>query len=261
MELNEQDSKAIRIQKIISILKERNGSSVRELANELGVSEMTIRRDFEYLSATNAIKRVHGAVIYNPDFISAELSEESSTAPTRDIRAAQYGAAMAELIEPGDAILIDCGKLAFSLAQALPGGQDYDIFTYSTAVMERATACANQVYFIGGTYHPQSAMCESEQSAATLRQFRFNKMFLFPDGIHSEFGITCANHFEVASKKAAIASALKIILVADSSCFEAVSRNYFADIGSVNMVVTDNGLSGFWRTHLFNMGIEVVYVS
>lgn len=259
MVLTEQDAKTIRIQKIIAILQERNGSSVRELANELGVSEMTIRRDFEYLSQTNAIKRVHGAVIYNPDFLPGSGVNPDDPA-LHDLRTAQFGKALAELIEPNDRVLIDSGSLAAAMATALPTGMDYELYTYSTAVLERAALSTDQIYFIGGTYHPQTKMCESEFSAEALGRFRFSKLFLFPDGIHSEFGITCAKRYEVASKTAAIAAAQKIILAAESDCFEAVSGNHIAELRSVSTVVTDNGLSGFWRAHLQNMGIDIVYI-
>lgn len=259
MVLTEQDAKTIRIQKIIAILQERNGSSVRELANELGVSEMTIRRDFEYLSQTNAIKRVHGAVIYNPDFPNG-----GSLAPDdpafHDLQAARFGKALAEMVEPNDRILIDSGSLAAAMAAALPSDMDYELYTYSTAVLERASVGAEQIYFIGGSFHPQTKMCESELSAEIIGRFRFSKLFLFPDGIHSEFGITCAKLYEVASKTAAIASAQKIILAAESDCFEAVSGNHIAELRSIATVVTDNGLSGFWRAHLQNMGIDIVYI-
>lgn len=144
----------------------------------------------------------------------------------------------------------------------LPANLEYDIFTYSTAVFERASSCGNrgQLFLIGSVFHPERGMCESELSSSILRQFRFSKVFLFPDGIHSEFGITCANLYEVSSKKAALSSALKTILVAESDRFETVSKNYIADLTSVSTVVTDSGLSGFWKTHLRNMGIEILYV-
>lgn len=259
MVLNEQDSKTTRIQRIITILQERNGSSVRELANELGVSEMTIRRDFEYLSQTNAIKRVHGAVIYNPDFPnSASLT---SLAPVlNELHAARFGKVLAEMVEPNDRVFIDSGDLAASMAAALPSGMEYTIYTYSTAVLERATAATEQIYFVGGSFHPQTKMCESDLSAEILGRFRFSKLFLFPDGIHSEFGITCAKLYEVSSKIAAISSAQKIILAAESNRFEAVSGNHIAELCSAGTVVTDNGLSGFWRAHLQNMGIDIVYI-
>ncbi|MDU5176048.1 DeoR family transcriptional regulator, partial [Clostridium sp.] len=55
-----------RANKIIDILKEKNGATVKELSLTLGVSEMTIRRDLEILKSNNIINNVYGAAIYNP---------------------------------------------------------------------------------------------------------------------------------------------------------------------------------------------------
>ncbi|MGL4664284.1 MAG: DeoR family transcriptional regulator, partial [Clostridium butyricum] len=50
-----------RANKIIDILKEKNGATVKELSLTLGVSEMTIRRDLEILKSNNIINNVYGA--------------------------------------------------------------------------------------------------------------------------------------------------------------------------------------------------------
>ena len=55
-----------RLNKVINIIKNRNGSSIKELASELSVSEMTIRRDIKILEENNVVEVYHGAVVYNP---------------------------------------------------------------------------------------------------------------------------------------------------------------------------------------------------
>ncbi|MGL4329105.1 MAG: DeoR family transcriptional regulator, partial [Clostridium sp.] len=63
-----------RTNKLIEILKEKNGASVKELANILKVSEMTIRRDLEFLKSNNIVTKVYGATIYNPSNSIDKLS-------------------------------------------------------------------------------------------------------------------------------------------------------------------------------------------
>ena len=55
-----------RLNKIISILKKSNGASVKELASEFDVSEMTIRRDLKELEEKNIIDNFYGAAVFNP---------------------------------------------------------------------------------------------------------------------------------------------------------------------------------------------------
>ena len=61
------DKRSKRSREIVRLLKQQNGATIRELAQALGVSEMTVRRDLNILSARNIIKLVHGAAIFNPD--------------------------------------------------------------------------------------------------------------------------------------------------------------------------------------------------
>ena len=60
------NKKMQRTNKLIQILKEKNGASVKELSQILEVSEMTIRRDLEVLKDNNIVTNVYGATIYNP---------------------------------------------------------------------------------------------------------------------------------------------------------------------------------------------------
>lgn len=256
--------KNARIQRIIAILQERNGSSVRDLAEELGVSEMTIRRDIDELDSTDVIRRVHGAVIYNPEFTNQAPIE--GVGLDRDIAQQkalqrQLGQAASALINSNDMVLLDSGEIAIHMAQNLPVDRRLSLCTYSTAVFNKAAACSSveHLYLIGGEYHADSSMCSSEFSADILKNFRFSKAFIFPDGIHSEFGITCAHLYEVASKRAAIASSVRTILVAESSLFDSVSRNYIVDLSAVHAVVTDCSLSESWRSRLSGLGIEVIF--
>ena len=67
-----------RLNKIISIVKNKNGSSIKELASDLSVSEMTIRRDIKILEDNNIIEVYHGAVVYNPSLDNPTLSQTES---------------------------------------------------------------------------------------------------------------------------------------------------------------------------------------
>ena len=58
--------KADRLNRIMQILKMRNGASIRELSSELEVSEMTVRRDLEVLSASRLVTLIQGVAIYHP---------------------------------------------------------------------------------------------------------------------------------------------------------------------------------------------------
>ena len=101
-----------RTNKLIEILKEKNGASVKELANILQVSEMTIRRDLEFLKSNNIVTKVYGATIYNP---SNSIDKLSSNYNINDElikfehEKNKIGKAAAKLIKNNDVIIIDTG--------------------------------------------------------------------------------------------------------------------------------------------------------
>lgn len=56
--------KMTRIDKISQLLIAKTGVSIRELAVELGVSEITIRRDLKQLEQQGTVKLINGVAIH-----------------------------------------------------------------------------------------------------------------------------------------------------------------------------------------------------
>lgn len=78
--------------------------------------------------------------------------------------------------------------------------------------------------------------------------------------MHEELGISCANSYEVATKRAILKSARQHILVADSSKFGVVRSAYFCDLADIDTVVTDNGLAPEWVSLLKQLGVTLYLV-
>ena len=101
-----------RANKIIDILKEKNGATVKELSLTLGVSEMTIRRDLEILKSNNIINNVYGAAIYNPSNNIEKLESfydiENEVIRNEDEKI-KIGKTAANFIQEDDVIIIDTG--------------------------------------------------------------------------------------------------------------------------------------------------------
>ena len=59
-----------RLEKLKSILIKSNGVGIKELSKELGVTEMTVRRDLKSLMETGDAVIVRGVAVYRPKAIS-----------------------------------------------------------------------------------------------------------------------------------------------------------------------------------------------
>jgi DeoR family deoxyribose operon repressor len=250
-----------RIQQIVETLRAQDlgVSSIRELAGRLEVSEMTIRRDLELLARENVVRLVHaGAVLVAPEASAPRYSLAEAGARMSEEKR-RIGRRAAALIQPEDIVIVDSGSTTECLVQAIPDGLPLTLLCFSLNVLvaaHRNKEC--RIVFAGGALHENTLMFESPEGAQLIRRYRANKAFLSASGVNDRLGVTCANSYEVETKKAAIASSLERILVADSSKFGRIHPSHFAELGDFSILVTDAGLPAESAAALRVGGIQVL---
>ena len=242
-------NKIERISQTVDILRKRNGAPVKELARELGVSEMTVRRDLEQLRLDNIISLVHGAAIFkSAPHVKDEREyhvnlEEVVNYPEKE----RIGQRAARMVQPGDIIFIDVGTTVEQMAKYIPVGCSVTVFCFTANVLQEI--CKKKIENLimgGGFYHPDTQLFESPETISLIQRIRATKLFLSAAGISRELGLTCVNQYEVNVKQACIASSLQKILLADSCKFGRIRSAYFASLEQVDTVITDDGISREW---------------
>ncbi|MDR1618276.1 MAG: DeoR/GlpR family DNA-binding transcription regulator [Treponema sp.] len=243
-----------RISQMIDVLRERNGASIRDLAQEFMVSEMTIRRDLERLRQDNIISLVHGAAIYksyNLDF------EEGVNIAEKE----RIGKAAAKRIQPDDTIIIDIGTTTEQMVRHIP--QNFSIsalcFTMNSLV-EIHKKSIKSLIIGGGSFHPDTQLFESPETIELIRRTRAAKFFVSTAGINRKQELTTVNFYEVGVKQTCIQHADQKFLLVDSTKFDKVKSAYFAHLSDINVVITDDGIQEEWVHILEDMGIEVEIV-
>jgi DeoR family deoxyribose operon repressor len=253
--------KTERTGRLINILQERNGASIKELALELEVSEMTIRRDLEQLGLNNIVSLVHGAAIFK-SAQGGKVLEDYYLLLEKTVNYQEkerIGQEAAKMIVPGDTIIIDIGTTAEFLAKHIP--PEYPItvlcFTMNT-LLEVNKKKVETLIMGGGYYHANLQFFESAETISLIQRTRATKLFLSAAGVSRELGLTCVKQYEVPVKQACIASSMEKILLADSQKFDHVRPAYFASLDSINTVITDSGIDPEWVRFLENKNIRVV---
>ncbi|AGX42047.1 DeoR/GlpR family DNA-binding transcription regulator [Clostridium saccharobutylicum] len=251
-----------RTNKIIEILKEKNGASVKELALTLGVSEMTIRRDLDVLKSNNIVNNVYGATIYNPSNNIQKLDnlyDITDEVVINEDKKSKIGKAAASLIEPDDLIIIDTGTTTEKLAQNISDDINLTALFYNTNILIALKSKKNiNLIFSGGYFHTNTQMFESPEGISIIEKTRAAKAFISAAGIHNQLGVTCSNNYEVATKRAIINSSVEKILLVDSQKFDIVKSSYFADLSEFTTIITDSELSQEWIQHLKNLNIRLI---
>jgi len=253
-----------RIKDIINIIRLKNVVNIKELTKKLHVSEMTIRRDLDLLSQDNIVELIPGGAIFKPS-VDLERDEEKyfiTHEETRRIREKmRIGQKAASLFEPNDTIIIDVGSTTEYLAKFMREDIPITILCFALNILVEVYRKRNcNPIFAGGYYHENTLMFESPEGINLISRTRADKAFVSAAGVHAELGVTCANPYELETKKAILSSSKTKILLVDSSKFGKTKIAYFADLRDFDMVITDTEIPTEYSTIIKNLDITLITV-
>ncbi|UDF31594.1 UNVERIFIED_ORG: DeoR/GlpR family DNA-binding transcription regulator [Roseateles sp. XES5] len=182
-----------------------------ELAQELGVSEDTIRRDLREMAASGLCRRVYGGALrLSPSSSPTTMNERMGIAGERKAVLAKTAA---DLLPAGSTVFLDAGSTNLALARALPTGADLTVATNAPAIaaalLERDIATIQ----LGGLIDPRVGGAIGAKAMHDAEAFRPDILMLGVCGIDTEAGVT-AYTFEDAEFKRFLASRSKTVLVA-----------------------------------------------
>jgi DeoR family deoxyribose operon repressor len=251
-----------RMNELVRLLKERQGASAKELSDQFKVSEMTIRRDLELLVKQNVVTNQYGAFFYNIQGKPTDTSEDKyalNNALTSHVtQKNSIGSFAASLVKEDDILIIDTGSTTEFLARFLAENLKATVLCYNRNILNYLIDKANiSVIFAGGYYHANTEMFESMEGLSLISHTRANKVFISAAGIHETLGVTCANSYEIATKKAIFKSGVEKILLVDSSKFSVVKSSHFANLEDFDMVITDSGISQHWVDILHSKSVKL----
>ena len=235
-----------RIGLILKAVQETGGTTIRELAEALDVSEMTVRRDLEVLASESRIRLVHAGAIPlegRGEGLRAGVSLWSAGTAGSEEKM-RIGKKAASLVEAGDVVIIDSGSTTEWLARSLPPELPVTILCFALNILlasgrgpSRTVLCA------GGALDSDTLVFGSPEGLDLVRRYRAGKAFFSAGGVSERLGVTCVDPAEAELKKAAIASSQTRILLADSRKFATVKPAWFAELSAFDAVITDSGIA------------------
>lgn len=247
-----------RQQEILRLAREAGRIDVLSLADRFQVTAETVRRDLKALDRAGLVRRVHGGAIpagrldFEPDLTEREVT----CADEKDRIAA---AALAELPEGGSAVL-DAGSTVARLAAAVPVDIALTVVTHALPVAARLADHAGiDLHLVGGRVRHRTRAAVDAWALRAYAEIRADVAFLATNGF-SAHGLTTPDLAEAAVKRAAMAAARRVVLLADSS---KAGQEHFARFGSfadVDLLITDQGLAPAQQAVIEAAGTEVVLV-
>jgi DeoR/GlpR family transcriptional regulator of sugar metabolism len=243
------------------ILKEvrRSGAArVSELTELLGVSDMTIRRDLDVLANAGLVDKVHGGATVSTRLSANEPGFEAKSHQQIEEKEAIARAAAA-LVEPGQAVGLTAGTTTWLLAHHLVSIPGLTVVTNSLQVANVLYAEQRPdliVILTGGVRTPSDALV-GPLAVANLRSLHVDLLFM---GVHgmTAAGFTTPNLLEGETDQAHLASAERVVVVADHTKWGVRGLSRIARLDEAHVIVTDSGLPVKARSELAEHVEQVV---
>ena len=247
-----------RQRRIAELVRDRGSVRASELIDLFGVTDETIRRDLSRLADLGVLHRAHGGAVATPTRAESNFSRRIQEHEAEKAAIAQ---AAAELVSDGSTIMIDSGTTMFHLARALKSKRDLVVITNAvTNAIELIDSPNVTVVLTGGVVRPTTLGSVGDLAVATLRELRVDQTFLAISSATLEGGLTYPSFEEVAVKRAMIAAASEVTLLADHSKFGHDSLVRVAPLDVLSRVVTSTGCDPDFVAGLRELGIDVILV-
>lgn len=257
--------KSHREELLLTQLKKRKWVSTHDAAKLLGVSECTVRRLFTELERTGEAVRSYGGIKPVDDGERIEYVFDSSQMVSTDEKR-RIGERGSRLVESGDVFYIDNGttmqQMALSLVKRLNRKELRNIQVYTNS-LKNLTILSKycDVNLVGGLFREHRQDFCGHLSEQILGTVSFRKCFLGADGVDFDADDIMATDIFTARINEIVAErAASVCLLADSSKFTRRSFIRYADIGQVNMVITDRQLDQVLVEKLLAQGCRVELV-
>lgn len=257
---------------LLDILGRDGTLLVAEAAQEIGTSEVTIRRDLHHLAEQQLLVRTRGGAVPAAVAYDLPLRHKSSRYQEQKKR---IGAAAAALIPPGSVIGMTGGtttpQVARSLvantpAEAAPvpedGPDDGVLYTVVTNSLNIATDLAVRrsvkLVVTGGVARTSSYELLGPFAEPTLTRIHLDYAVIGVDGFNLEVGATAEHEGEAAITALMVTRAASLIIVADSSKIGRASFARVCTVEAVTTLVTDSDIDPDLLRALTEAGVDVV---
>lgn len=229
----------------------------KEIANELGLSEDSIRRDLRELDAQGLAVRVYGGALPASPAV-VDYAARAFVAPESKRRVA---AAAVALIEPGATVILDGGTTTLAMVDALPRTFRGTIITHSPTIASALLSHDADVLLIGGRLFKHSAVACGAAAVQAAQQLSADLFFLGVTGIHPTAGLTTGDAEEAAMKRALASRAADTYVLGSDEKIGTASRYAVLPLGEIAGVITDKTADDPASRELASAGVRLIHVS
>jgi DeoR family transcriptional regulator, fructose operon transcriptional repressor len=247
-----------RQQAMADLVAQHGRLSVNALATEYAVTTETVRRDLSVLERAGILRRVHGGAVPASALTALEPKVGDRDLAHGDEKDRIARRAVDLLPATGGSVLLDAGTTTARLALTLPRDLSLTVVTNAVPIAARLAGSPHvDLHLLPGRVRPTTHAAVGDDTVAALRRLRVDVAFVGTNGLSAGHGLSTPDHAEAAAKQAMVACAQRVVVLVDSSKIGQEHLVRFAELGDVDVVVTDAGVEDADRVAL-ERHVEVV---
>jgi DeoR family transcriptional regulator, aga operon transcriptional repressor len=246
---------------VLEHIRKRGAASIQELAEALGISISTVRRDLEHLEERGYLERSHGGALIQKQLQSTFEPEAAITAEFDRPEKESIGLAAAATLHSGASVIFDSSSTVLAAARACVDREIALTAVTNDLGIGQILASSSHIRAVipGGTVRPGSLTLVGEPGEGFFGNLSADVAFI---GTHAISGtaLTETSLEAAAMKRAMIAAARRIVLLADASKFGSAAFCRICDLRAIHEMITDDRADPGEVDRLRDLGLTMTIV-
>ncbi|RZU30714.1 DeoR/GlpR family DNA-binding transcription regulator [Blastococcus saxobsidens] len=231
---------------------------VETLAERVGVSASTVRRDLTRLQREGRIARTYGGALVREVFHERPFGESERLQAGAK---AAIAAAAAERVPAEASVFVDAGTTCLALARVLAGRGPLTVATRGLeAALHLARAPGIRVIMVGGQVQPLSHGVAGALAEVALGRLAFDVAFLGADTLHPDRGLGEPTVEETYVKELVAGRSAQVFVLADATKLAPANPPAWTRLSGPWSVLTDEAVDAATVAAFARRGISVVRV-
>ena len=231
---------------ILDSLNKHGFVRITDVANELGVTKVTIRKDIKILESKGLLYKVHGSARpANPHVADLDVHVKDNINRDAKRRIAQRAA---EMLGETDSIIVASGSTVYAFAEEIKMRMWHHLNIVTPFLR------------LGVLLHKKSLSVLGEEAARELDDCICSKVFFGVDGIDPEHGITTSTIDEAKLTRRMMHAASQVIVLADSSKFGQRGFGRICALEDIDVIVTDERIPEQMISIIEEAGVDLIIV-